>query len=305
MTREADPIPVCDYEGSDYQERFWDSGERAYEDRVEAIALSRLLPRTGKRLLEVGAGAGRNTLRYRGFEQIVLVDYSRTQLEKARDRLGLDGRYIYVVADVYRMPFEGKLFDAATMIRTLHHLLNPGLALDQIRTSLTPGASFILEFANKRNLKAIMRWITRRQTWNPFAFEKVEFAPLNFDFHPAFVYKQLASAGFEVERKLTVSHLRLGMLKRTFPTGLLVALDSMMQWTGNYWQFTPSVFVSARAEGEPEPAAAELHWRCPSCQSTSLDEITQGLQCSNCSRIWPIQDGIYNFKEPLPNGPGG
>jgi hypothetical protein len=82
MTQETPPI--CDYEGSDYQERFWDRADRQYEDRVEAIALQRLLPLAGRRLLEVGAGAGRNTPRYRGFEQVVLLDYARTQLELAR-----------------------------------------------------------------------------------------------------------------------------------------------------------------------------------------------------------------------------
>jgi SAM-dependent methyltransferase len=298
MVRDVDPIPVCDYEGSDYQERFWEQGGRDYEDRVEAIALRRLLPPAGKRLLEVGAGAGRNTPRYDGFEQIVLLDYSLTQLELARDRLGLDGRYTYVAADVYRMPFIGKPFDAATMIRTLHHLLDPGLALSQIHASLTPGAAFILEFANKRNLKAILRWVTRRQEWNPFRYEAVEFAPLNFDFHPAFVKDQLVSAGFEIERQLTVSHLRSGLLKRILPTGLLVALDSLLQGTGEFWQFTPSVFVSARVLGEPEAPSAELRWRCPNGHANPLDTVPAGLQCPSCGSVWPVQNGIYNFKQP-------
>jgi hypothetical protein len=35
----ADHPPICDYEGSDYQTSFWEEGERAYEDRVEEIAL--------------------------------------------------------------------------------------------------------------------------------------------------------------------------------------------------------------------------------------------------------------------------
>ena len=85
-----DRLPVCDYEGSDYQEAFWDRADRAYEDRVEAIALRRLLPAGGKRLLELGAGAGRNTARYQGFDQIVLLDYSRTQLEQALAKHGLN-----------------------------------------------------------------------------------------------------------------------------------------------------------------------------------------------------------------------
>ena len=49
---------------------------------------------------------------------------------------------------------------------------------------MQPGANFILEFANKRNMKSILRYALRRQTWSPFAPESVEFAPLNFDFHP-------------------------------------------------------------------------------------------------------------------------
>ncbi|HEY5903626.1 MAG TPA: class I SAM-dependent methyltransferase, partial [Anaerolineales bacterium] len=80
--------PICSYEGSDYQTSFWERGGRAYEDRAEAAALARLLPPDGDLMLEVGAGAGRNTPRYAGFQRIVLLDYSRTQLEQARDRLG-------------------------------------------------------------------------------------------------------------------------------------------------------------------------------------------------------------------------
>src|SRR5512142_3417053 len=97
--------PVCDYEGSDYQSTFWERGEREYEDGAEAVALRRLLPKSGRLLLELGAGAGRNTPRYVGFERIVLVDYSRTQLQQAQRRLGDSAQYIYVAADVYRLPF--------------------------------------------------------------------------------------------------------------------------------------------------------------------------------------------------------
>jgi len=294
---------VCNYEGSDYQERFWEQGGREYEDRVEAVALRRLLPSGGRRMLELGAGAGRNTERYQGFEQIVLLDYSVTQLEQARERLGTGSRYIYVAADVYHMPFDSTPFDAATMIRTLHHLSDPGIALQQVRQVLTPGATFILEFASKRNLKAILRWIARRQTWNPFDRATVEFADLNFDFHPARVRTWLRDAGFSVERQLTVSHLRIGLLKRTIPVRLLVALDSLMQLTGGLWQLTPSVFVRSRRNGTSRPADGEIRWRCPECLSAGLDPVSAGLRCLSCGRTWPLQDGIYNFKVPLPDRP--
>ena len=143
---------ICDYEDSDYQERFWDSGERDYEDRVEAIALKKLVPPFGQRMLEVGAGAGRNVPRYEGFLQIVLVDYAWSQLKLAQERLGRSERFHFVVADAYHLPFASGVFDATTMIRTLHHMVDPLAALQQVRVVMERDAVFILEFANKRNL---------------------------------------------------------------------------------------------------------------------------------------------------------
>jgi len=204
MMSEARP-PICDYEGSNYQESFWDRGQRAYEDRVEAIALRRLLPSSGELLLEVGAGAGRNTPRYRGYQHIVLLDYSYTQLQQARERLRGAGDYVYVAADAYRLPFVPGLFDAATMIRTLHHMAEAPKALEQVRQVLRPAGVFILEFANKRNLKAILRFLMGRQTWDPFSHEPVEFAELNFDFHPARVRQWLRESRFEIERRLSLT----------------------------------------------------------------------------------------------------
>jgi SAM-dependent methyltransferase len=295
----SDRPPVCDYEGSDYQETFWDQGDRDYEDQTEAIALKRLLPPGGRLLLEIGAGAGRNTLRYKGFEHIVLLDYSRTQLQQARARLGDNQRYLYVAADVYRLPFVSGLFDAATMIRTLHHMADAPLALEQIRKTLEPGAIFILEYANKQNLKAILRYALRRQTWSPFSPEPVEFVRLNFDFHPKTVRAWLQGNGFVLERQLTVSHFRLGLFKRLLPVKALVEMDSWAQLTGDWWQLTPSVFARARAVGETPLAPQDTFFCCPTCGHFPLEEGIQAMICPQCQRQWAFRDGIYDFREPL------
>jgi len=331
----SDRPPVCDYTDSDYQTSFWDQGGRAYEDQAEGVAIRRLLPRSGKLLLELGAGAGRNTPRYHGFERIVLLDFSHTQLEQAQAHLGRSERYVFVAADIYRLPFAPGLFDAATMIRTLHHMANASLALRQIRQILQPGATFILEFANKRNLKAVLRYLLHRQVWNPFTLEPVEFTALNFDFHPKAVRQWLAESGFTIQRQLTVSHFRMGLFKRLIPLKLLLAMESALQLTGNWWQLTPSVFVRARAVGagfepaqegrsgyrSPEPCAPtdpDLYgrtpsalagpspspagsgfFRCPECGQALLDEENGALTCPACSRRWAIRDGIYDFREAL------
>lgn len=289
------PPPICSYENSNYQTSFWDEGGRAYEDAVEEIALRRLLPESGKRMVELGAGAGRNTARYSGFEEITLVDYSRTQLEQARQRLGESRRYRYVAADVYRLPFVTGLFDAATMIRTLHHMAAPRQVLEQVRRVLQDGAVFILEFANKQNLKAILRYTLRRQSWNPFSPEPVEFAALNYDFHPSTVRAWLRLSGFSVQRQLTVSHYRIGLLKKLLPLRLLVWMDAAAQLTGDLWQLSPSVFVLNKAAGQSPPAAADAFFACPACAAPMKDTPPE-LACPGCGRTYPVQDGIYDLR---------
>ncbi len=272
MQEEKRP-PVCDYEGSDYQSRFWERGGRDYEDRCEAIALQRLLPRRGSLMLELGAGAGRNTLRYRGFDRVVLLDYSRTQLKQAQERLGGSDRYIYVAADIYRLPFVDALFDASTMIRTLHHMADAPAALKQVRSVLQPGAAFILEYANKRNLKSIFRYAFHRQAWSPYELEPVEFAPLNFDFHPSAVRGWLKLEGFHIEKILAVSHFRVDILKRTIPPAILSGMDSLLQWSGTLWQLTPSVFIESKVEGKSTgliPSDPVAFFKCPECGNSPL-----------------------------------
>ena len=295
--------PVCNYEGSDYQQSFWEQGGREYEDRSEAIALKRMLPKSGKLMLELGAGAGRNTPRYTGFERIVLLDYSTTQLAQAQQRLGRSDQFIYVAADIYRLPFHDRLFDSATMIRALHHMADAPKALSQIRNALQPGAVFILEFANKLNLKSIFRYLIGKQDWNPFTLEPVEFVKLNFDFHPRAIRSWLGELGFTIEKTLTVSHFRLGFLKRLIPAGLLAALDGLFQPTGALFQMTPSVFVKARVNGEQQKVDIPLNviglFKCPICGSGDLKDKETYLLCPKCSAHWAANDGIYDFREKM------
>lgn len=298
------PPRICDYEGSPYQEEFWGRGRHAYEDLCEAAALRRLLPpQGGDRLLELGAGAGRNTARYLGFERIVLLDYSRSQLLQARQRLGAGPRYVFVAANIYQLPFVPAAFSAATMIRTLHHLPDPPGALRRVREVIRPGGIFILEFANKRNLKAVARYLLRRQSWNPFSQEAVEFAPLNFDFHPAAVRRWLGEAGFQLERQVTVSHFRQEWLKRRVRPELLARLDQWAGFTGDLWQLTPSVFTRSRVPGQMALAGNESLFRCPQCGDPHLETVPDAgevtaLACRECGRQYALREGIYDFREP-------
>jgi ubiquinone/menaquinone biosynthesis C-methylase UbiE len=288
--------PICNYEGSDYQTTFWEQGGREYEDQVEAIALKSLLPAHGDLLLELGAGAGRNTPRYIGFKQVVLLDYSVTQLKQAMQRLGRNQHYIYVAADIYKLPFVDGLFDTTTMIRTLHHMAEPQAALRQVRRTLQPGATFILEYANKQNMKAIFRYIFKRQDWSPFAVNSVEFEKLNYDFHPQQVRNMLSETGFKLECQLAVSYFRLGILKKLLPLNMLTKMDTWLQPTGNFWQLSPSVFTRSHTSGESTKAHPEKFFECPVCKADTLKPHGARLICLGCSREWLIRDGIFDFR---------
>jgi hypothetical protein len=178
--------------------------------------------------------------------------------------------------------------------------------LRQVKNVLGAGGIFILEYANKQNLKAVVRYLLGRQNWSPFTLEPVEFVKLNFDFHPKAVRNWLNDLGFAVEKTLTLSHFRVGRLKRIMPTSILVFFDSLFQWTGAWWQFSPSVFVRARRVGRdaipPHPFGQDnilFYFKCPDCGHSPLVDKHDCLECPNCRKKWAIKDGIYDFREPI------
>lgn len=289
---------ICDYEGSNYRTDFWEGQGRNYEDQVERQVLRQLLPRRGKRLLEIGAGFGRLSREYDAYEHVVLLDYSFSQLQFARQQLG-DDKYTYVAADAYHLPFKTASFDAATMIRVIHHFENVPGVLQAVRRVLADHATFILEHANKRNLKALVRHAIGQQTWNPHTLDPVEFVELNFNFHPDYIAEQLRQATFTVERRIPVSFFRSNLLKRTLPATLLANVDRAVRQSGAL--VAPSIFtrnIAIGQYGDQTTLDRDQIFVSPHTQSElqrdgNLLTDDQGTQ-------WQIRDGIYDFKSPIP-----
>ncbi len=288
----------CDYEGSDYRTAFWEGRGREYEDRAEHIALRKLLPPAGQRLIDIGGGFGRLVSLYAGYREVVLLDHSTSQLRDARSRLG-DHRIVYVAANLYQMPFVAHAFDSAVMVRVLHHLPDVPGAFQAIQPILRPGGSFVLEYANKRHLKALLRHLLRRTEHNPFDFEPCEFVELNYNFYPTFVEHHLQAAGFQIERQLSVSHFRLAALKRIFPARLLAAMDGWLQGPLAPLKCTPSMFLETRLPGDPTSEVSTQLLCCPHCGSERLGREAEAVACPACGCRWSTANGIYDFREPL------
>lgn len=289
-------IPRCDYEGSRYQADFWTKA-RSYEDRAERIALQKLLPPQGRRLVEIGAGAGRLGDLYRGYDEVYLVDYAQSQLQQARERWGNDPRFTFVQGDIYGLPFPDSAFDTVVTVRVLHHIKDLGRAFDEIARITAPRGHYITEFANKRNLKAVARYLLRRGKpgENPFTQEPFEFVPLNIDYHPATVSHALEGAGFVRLDERAASFFRVAGLKERLPSSLLAGVDGLLQKGAAPLRLTPSIFIKSYRPRGPEPAT-DARWRCPTCHTCNFMSTEDALLCEGCGARYPIRNGIYLFR---------
>lgn len=301
-------IPVMDYEGSNYRQAFWEGQGREYEDLVERAVLKRVLPPSGRRIAEIGAGFGRLADLYTGYEQIVLFDYSRTLLADAVSRWGSDPRFVFVAGNIYELPLATATLDTLVMMRVMHHLADVPAALVQLERVLHAQSLAVLEYANKRNLKSIGRWALRRQDWSPFEPQPVEFVKLNFDFHPAWMTSQFAKVGLAVERRFALSHFRLPLLKRWFASDQLVNIEQpFVEWAGRF-PLAPSAMVTARssharvAKGpSTAPQSVAQLFRCPQCGAEAFAQPSvDRLHCTACDRVYQQRNQIWDFKEALP-----
>ncbi len=298
-------VPVIDYEGSSYRTDFWEGQGREYEDRVERLVLERLLPQQGRRIAEIGAGFGRLGELYQGYEQIILFDYSRTLLAEAVSRWGDDPRFVFVAGDVYRLPLADRVLDSLVMVRVMHHLADVPGALAQLCRTLHGESVAVLEYANKRHIKSLLRWATGGQSWSPWSPEPLEFVELNFDFHPGWMSQRLAEAGLHRRQQLAVSHFRLPLLKRRISPSALAKLDSLLFDLGGRYPLSPSVFVQAQRRGQSMPAPVSTApadvvqlFRCPTCQGALAAVSGKRARCE-CGREYGRRGQIWDFKESV------
>lgn len=288
---------ICSYENSPWRTEFWRG--RDYEDRAERIAIAKMLPPRGTRLCEIGAGFGRLADSYRGYDRVILLDYSRTMLHDAAERLGSDPRFLFAAADLYHLPLVDSALDIAVTVRVLHHVADIPRAFAEIARVVRPQGTYLTEFANKRHIKARLRYAFTRRGDNPDTLEPYEFVKLNFDFHPRYIQNELSKNGFVVQAKRAVSTFRIALLKQIVPARVLAALDGLLQHPTSNLQLSPSIFFSTQSHKPGAPTISSSLWRCPACSSTDIAKSNDALACRACSRAYPIIDRIIDFKSQL------
>jgi hypothetical protein len=226
-------------------------------------------------------------------------------LQDAVKQWGHDPRFVFVAGNLYELPLASGILDSIAMVRVMHHLANVPLALRQIQRVMHRHSIAVLEYANKRNLKALLRWVAGRQAWSPLEQNPVEFVELNFDFHPDWMRSQFTEAKLHIRTQRAVSHFRWSFLKANVAPERLANVDRLLFRLGGLYPVAPSVFVQldapeadARAKVTTEPLALAQLFRCPRCEKETFKMVrNEQLLCESCGTTYIQKAGIWDFKE--------
>ncbi len=302
-----------DYESYDYS-KFWEDDRRSYEDKAERIALRRLIAgveRKDQIFFDMGCGYGRLFNEYMDFETIILVDYSLNNLKNARNRIEkflkntpekLASVY-FIAADASSLPLKSNCADTILTVRVIHHLDNPDKFFDEIARILKHKGLFFLEFANKRNLKNILRFFTGKMDTSPFNLRSSQIGETILNFHPDYISELLKKRSFTIKKSISVSNFRLNLLKKFPGTKTLLFFEKVYQKFFSWALLGPSIFLKSvliktgsEDTDRNKMAGLEDILICPNCGKDSLTSDENKLKCKNCGRIFLREDGIYNFK---------
>jgi SAM-dependent methyltransferase/uncharacterized protein YbaR (Trm112 family) len=326
-----------DYENYDYRQ-FWKDSGREYEDRSERSALKKLfdgINPKGKVFADFGCGFGRLFGEYENFATVILIDYSMNNLKNARQNIfsylkeknsehNLN-HIFFIAADVGNLPLKSAILDVCLSVRLIHHLQEPGDFFGEVKNSVKPGGIFILEFANKRNMKNILKFLAGRLKVSPFNSEPLQIGQTILDYHPAYIKKLLKDRGFKVIKQISVSNFRLNILKKALRLNFLLFAENIYQRFFSFINTGPSIFLktipgakeknkfistdnSHKPEKVTDRASISISefFICPKCKGANLfmnDKITGSffsqdgeINCPDCSSKFPVEGGIYDFR---------
>jgi ubiquinone/menaquinone biosynthesis C-methylase UbiE len=246
-------IKQSDYENYDYRQ-FWQDDKRLYEDSSERIVIKKFirpLEKRGRIFVDLGCGFGRLFNEYKDFEKIILVDYSVNNLKNAKEAVdkflnydeALMKKVVFVAADVTCLPFKPSFADTAMTVRVMHHIDNVERFINEASRILKPDGYFLVEFANKRNLKNIIKFMFGRLKQSPFDSRPLQIGATILDYHPKFIKSLLRQTGFKILKQVSASNYRLGFLKRHINLKVLLFFENIYQDIFSFIDTGPSIFL--------------------------------------------------------------
>jgi ubiquinone/menaquinone biosynthesis C-methylase UbiE len=231
---------------------YWDG--REYEHAAEEVAIARMLKgKTFETAVDVGGGYGRLSVFLRNFaKKVTLAEPSQQQLDIAKDYLKGKPSVEMKLAQAEQLPFSDASVDLVLVVRVLHHLPDPMPAFEEINRVLKKDGYFLLEFANNAHFKNRLKYASKLQKlpMDPVDIRSTENRrddEIPFVNHnPKMVKKQLAQAGFKLEKQLSASNFRSTTFKKLFGKKALLALEKITQKPLAHAYFGPSTVFLLR-----------------------------------------------------------
>jgi len=228
---------------------YWEG--RDYENAAEVVAIKRFLKgKKFKHAVDIGGGYGRLSVLLSEYaDKVTLAEPSQQQLDIAKDFLKDYPQIDRQIMQADELKFDDKSVDLIMMIRVMHHLPDPSASFKDIARALTDNGYFLLEIANYTHAQNRLKHAAK--------FQKMPTQPVDIrsaenrkddeiafvNHNPKTVIKQLAHAGFTVEKTLSVSNLRSPSLKKIVPESLMLTLEKAMQKPLAKTYFGPSTFM--------------------------------------------------------------
>lgn len=241
--------------GGDYMKYYDDShfsypafwANREYEHEAEILAIQKLLGeiRVGV-AVDIGGGFGRlATCLSHYARRIIIVEPSKVQRTLAES---FAPTAIVKEGNAGDTGLSTKSCDLVVMIRIAHHLPNLQDSFDEIYRILKPGGLLVLEFANSRNFKSLLRHFFRLRSIprSPMQVNEREIDIPFVNHHPSSVEQMLRQNGFLIIKTLSVSNLRSSLLKKAFKVNILLGMERLLQWPLAKLYFGPSIFILAK-----------------------------------------------------------
>lgn len=232
---------------------------REYEHGAEIIAIKEFLSKLPKisSIVELGAGFGRLVPSYIfRANKVTLVDPSAKLLKLARKSLkGKKVKFTQSKIENVNNKIRRNSTDLVVFVRVLHHIDDTDGALSTINKILKLNGYLILEFANKKHLKATISQFLKGNLTFPLEIfpedrrsqksKREKVLPFN-NYHPDIIKQKLKENKFEIIETRSVSNIRSPVVKRILPTEICLAIEKYIQKVFASFNFGPSIFILAQ-----------------------------------------------------------